>query len=272
MTALSAVLITLNEEHNIARTIRALSFADEVLVVDSGSEDRTVEISRSLGARVLHHPFQGYGAQKRFSVEQARHDWVLHLDADEVVSPELGRSIRALLDAGEPPCAAYRICFPTVFMSVRLAHGPISGVWKTRLFDRRRASWTSSNVHEIVHPGGKVGTLSGMALHYTTRNISDALRKLDHYSTLAGKELARRGKRRSTLVMLFAMPVQFLRHYVLYRNFRNGIPGLTWSIFAALTSVMKHLKAWEVEAGIPAALPIVEPAETVAKRAGEGRS
>jgi glycosyltransferase involved in cell wall biosynthesis len=248
MPALSAVIVTLNEERDIARTLAALSFADDVLVVDSGSTDRTVEISRAHGARVLHHDFQGYGAQKRWSVEQAAHDWVLALDADEVVSPELGRAIRALLDAGEPPCAAYRICFPTVFMGSPLRHGPMSHKWKIRLFDRRRAAWTEANVHELVHAGGPVGEVEGAALHYTTRDLSDGLQKLDAYTTLAAAELFRRGKRRNLLTILGTFPAQFFRHWVLQQNFRNGIPGLAWSILSAMGSVMKYLKARELEA------------------------
>lgn len=247
MPALSAVIITLNEELDIGRTVRALSFADEVLVVDSGSTDRTVEIARSLGARVLHHAFEGYGAQKRWSVEQAAHDWVLHLDGDEVVSPELGRNIRALLDAGEPPCAAYRICFPTVFLGRVMRHGPLAAKWKVRFFDRRRAAWTGSRVHELVQPDGPLGDLDGTALHYTTRDLSDCLQKLDAYSSLAAAELVRRGKRRGTLALVFTMPVQFFRHYLLDRNFLNGIPGLAWSLLDSLGSVMKYLKARELE-------------------------
>ncbi|HVO17679.1 MAG TPA: glycosyltransferase family 2 protein [Anaeromyxobacter sp.] len=256
MPSLSAVIVTLNEEKDIARTVQALSFADEVLVVDSGSTDRTVELCQSLGARVLFHAFQGYGAQKRWSVEQAAHDWVLALDADEVVSPELGRAIRALLDAGEPPCAAYRICFPTVFMGSPLRHGPMSQRWKIRLFDRRRAAWSPARVHELVQADGPVGEVEGIALHYTTRDLSDGLQKLDHYSTLAGAELFRRGRRRGLLLLLLTFPAQFLRHYLLQRNFRNGVPGMAWSTLSALGSVMKHLKAWELETaarGAPAA-------------------
>lgn len=248
MPALSAVLITLNEEHNIARTLGALAFADEVLVVDSGSTDRTVEICRSMGARVLHRDFDGFGPQKRYSVAQATHDWVLHLDADEVVSPELGRAVRALLDAGEPPCAAYRLARLTVFMGRPLLHGPTARELHLRLFDRRRAEWTDAPVHEQVVTRDPVGELPGTVLHYTTRDLSDAIRKLDRYSSLAAGELVRRGKRRGILKMIFTVPVQFLRHYLLYQNFRNGIPGLAWSYLNALGSLFKYVKARELEA------------------------
>jgi glycosyltransferase involved in cell wall biosynthesis len=248
MPKLSAVLITHNEERDVGRTLAALTFVDEVVVVDSGSTDRTVEVCRAQGARVLTHAFEGFGAQKRWAVEQAAHDWVLCLDADEEVLPELADAIRALLGAGEPPCAAYRLRRKTVFMGQVLEHGPVSRDYCVRLFDRRRAGWTAALVHEVVEVAGPVGDLPGAALHYTVRDLSESIGKMDAYSTLGAAELARRGKRRSTLGLLLTTPFQFFRHYVLHQNFRNGVPGLAWSIMNAVGSVMKYLKARELAA------------------------
>jgi glycosyltransferase involved in cell wall biosynthesis len=248
MPRLSAVIITRDEERDVARTVGALGFADEVLVVDSGSADGTVEVCRSLGARVLQHPFQGFGPQKRWAVEQAAHDWVLCVDADEVVTPELAAAIRALLAGGEPPCAAYRFRFLTMFMGRPLAHGPISRRLHVRLFDRRRARWTDVPVHEQVVTDGPVGELAGAVQHYTVRDLSESIGKMDAYSTLAAAELVRRGKRRGALGLVFTPPLQFLRHYLLLQNFRNGIPGLAWSFMNAMGSIMKYLKARELEA------------------------
>jgi glycosyltransferase involved in cell wall biosynthesis len=248
MPRLSVVIITRNEEVDVSRTLQAVSFADEVLVVDSGSTDRTVAQCRSMGARVLQHEFHGFGQQKRWAVEQAVHDWVLCVDADEVVTPQLADAIRVLLDRGEPPCSAYRFRFLTVFMDRLLEHGPVSRRRHVRLFDRRRAGWSSVPVHEQVESDGEVGELPGAILHYTVHDLSESIGKMDAYSTLAAAELVRRSKRRSTVALVLTFPVQFVRHYLLNQNFRNGIPGLAWSLLNALGSAMKYLKARELEA------------------------
>jgi hypothetical protein len=201
---------------------------------------------------VLQHPFHGFGPQKRWAVEQAAHDWVLCVDADEVVTPELAASIRTLLAGGDPPCAAYRFRFLTMFMGRPLAHGPISRRLHVRLFDRRRAGWTDAPVHEQVVTDAPVGELPGAVEHYTVHDLSESIGKMDAYATLAADELVRRGKRRSALGLILTPPVQFLRHYLLLQNFRNGIPGLAWSFMNAMGSVMKYLKARELEAARPA--------------------
>lgn len=261
MPKLSAVLITRNEERDVARTLRALSFADEVVVVDSGSTDRTVEVCRALGARVLTRPFDGFGAQKRWAVAQAANDWVLCVDADEVVTPELAASIRALLSSGEPPLGAYRFRFKTAFMGQVLEHGPVSRRLHVRLFDRRRAGWTDAAVHEQVRAEGAVGVLPGAVLHFTVRDLSESIGKMDAYSTLGARELIRRGRGRGVLGLLLTTPIQFFKHYVLHQNFRNGVPGLAWSIMNAVGSVMKYLKARELAAGgSPPSTAVAEPA------------
>ncbi|HEX9241118.1 MAG TPA: glycosyltransferase family 2 protein, partial [Anaeromyxobacter sp.] len=244
MRRLSAVVITHNEERDVGRTLDALSFADELLVVDSLSTDRTVEVCTGRGARVVSHPFRGYGPQKRHAVGLAAHDWVLCVDADEVVTPELAAAIGALLSAdSEPRCAAYRVAFRTVFMGHPLVHG--ARETHVRLFDRRRAGWDEAPVHESVVVQGEVGTLAGLVLHETARDVSEALHKLDHYTTRAADE--RRGRQvRGPAALFLSGAYHFFRHYVLRRQFLNGVPGFTWSMLFAVGSVVKHVKGHEL--------------------------
>jgi glycosyltransferase involved in cell wall biosynthesis len=242
---LSAVVITHNEERDVARTLDALAFADEIVVVDSHSTDRTVEVCQARGARVVTHGFRGFGPQKRFAVSLATHDWVLCVDADEVVTPELARSIRDLLSAeAEPPCAAYRVAFRTVFMGRELVHG--ARETHVRLFDRRRAGWDDAPVHESVIVRGETGLLPGHVLHRTARDVAEAINKLNAYTTRAADE--RRGRPvRGTAALLVSGAYHFFRHFVLRRQFLNGVPGFAWSMLFAVGSVVKHVKAHELE-------------------------
>ena len=261
MRRLSAVVITHNEERDVGRTLDALAFADELVVVDSNSTDRTVEVCRSRGARVVSHAFRGYGPQKRFAVSLASHDWVLCVDADEVVTPELARAIRGLLATeAEPPCAAYRVAFRSVFMGRALLHG--ARETHIRLFDRRRAGWDDAPVHESVLVEGETGTLPGLVLHYTARDVGEAIDKLNAYTTRAASD--RRGRPvRGTAVLLASGAYHFFRHFVLRRHFLNGVPGFTWAMLFAVGSVVKHVKAHELAPGADA------PAEGEARAAAD---
>ncbi len=255
MPRLSAVLIARNEEAAIGRTLDAVGFADELLVVDSGSTDRTVEICRSRGARVLEHGFEGYGPQKRWAVEQAQHDWVLCLDADEVPTPELARAVRELM-SGDPPFPAYRLTVHTVVMGRPLQRGAIGRRGHVRLFDRRRARWTEARIHEAVHVDGKVGSLPGVVHHHNVRDLSEAVAKLDLYSRMGAEELVRRGRRpRGTAGLLLLAPYHFLRHWLLNGNVLNGVPGFAWAFMLTATSMMKHLKVRELDGRGGAARP-----------------
>ena len=243
MRGISAVLITRNEERDIGRTLDALSFVDEVVVVDSGSTDRTVELCTARGARVVSQPFLGYGPQKRLAVSLASNDWVLCVDADEVVTPELARSIQDLLSrAEEPPAPAYRLPFRPVFMGHPLVHG--ARETHVRLFDRRRPRRRSRAPAPRPSSRGAVGTLRGFVLHETAKTISESLEKLDRYTTRAAEE--RRGRPlRGALALLVSGAFTFFKHYVLRRNFLNGVPGFTWSMLFAVGSVVKYAKGHE---------------------------
>jgi glycosyltransferase involved in cell wall biosynthesis len=247
MPKLSAVVITFNEETDVGRTLDSLAFADEVLVVDSGSTDRTVEIARAKGARVVTHAFESYGAQKRWATAQASHDWVLSMDADEVVTPELRDSIRALLAGGEPPCPAYRLAARLVFMGRPFSYGANAGKRIVRLFDRRRAGFTDAVVHEEIVTDGPIGELPGLYLHYTIRDLTESIEKMNAYASSGARALHARGKRCSTAYVLLVAPFHFVRLWIWERNFLNGVPGLAWAFMNATGAAMKRLKLYELE-------------------------
>ncbi len=268
MQPLSVVLITLNEEHQIARTLAALGFADEIVVVDSLSSDRTVEICRAHGARVISAPFRGYGAQKRLAVSKATHDWVLCLDADELVDDALGAAIRALLAGGAPPCAAYALRFRNVFMGRVLRHGAPER--HVRLFDRRRAAWTDARIHERVEADGPVGVLPGHVLHESVRDLSEAIDKLNAYTSSASLDLHGRPAR-GHASLVFSTAWHFFRHYVLWGLFLDGLPGLSRAMLFAVGSMTKHLKAAERFAHADPE-PVPGPTAVAAKPAPGGES
>jgi glycosyltransferase involved in cell wall biosynthesis len=249
MRRLTAVLITRNEEDRLARALASIGCADEVLVVDAESQDGTAAIARAAGCRVVSRGFQGFGPQRRFAAEQAAHDWILMVDADEVLSPELNREIRALLDGPEEPRACYRIPQTLVFMGRPFRFGHHAREYHVRLFDRRRAGYDDAPVHEGVRCPEAPGVLRGSMTHHSFRDLHHLMEKLNGYTTAGGAALRQRGRGRSPALAVLSMPYHFLRHYFLHRNFLNGVQGLVWSAVYSLAPMLKHLKAREPEGG-----------------------
>ncbi|MBS3934788.1 MAG: glycosyltransferase family 2 protein, partial [Sulfuritalea sp.] len=185
MRPLSAVIIARDAATQLPECLASLSFCDEVLVVDSGSTDGTPELARRTGARVIETHWRGFGPQKQFALEQAAHHWVLCVDADERVTPELARAIAAVPPA--PGFTAYRFARRNRFMGRYLRHGEGYPDWSLRLFDRRHARWSADAVHERVLTEGPVGTLAGDLLHDSAESLERYLEKQNRYSTLAAQ-------------------------------------------------------------------------------------
>ena len=193
---LSLIVITRDAAHELAACLASAPFAAEVLVVDSGSSDDTVALARRCGARVVLHAWEGYGPQKNFAVGQARHDWVLCIDADERVSPELAAAVAALLGAGTPPAAAYAVARRNRFLGRWLAHGEGYPDWNVRLFDRRHARWSDDPVHEHVVADGPVARLTGDLLHASAESIDAYIAKQNRYTSLQAEAMHARGRAR----------------------------------------------------------------------------
>ena len=239
---ISATVVTLNEERNIARAIASLKCVDEIVVVDSGSTDRTREIAAALGARVIREPWRGYAAQKNFAACSASHDWILSLDADESLTPELAAEIAALKTSG---ARADGYSFPRLaqYIGRWIRHSGWYPDRKVRLYDRRKAGWMGEYVHESVRVDGTVRELQGDLLHFTCASLSEHLRTLDRYTTLAAQEVRTRGKPIRITRLTLDPAWTFVRSYILQRGFLDGPQGLAIAWMAALYTFLKYAKA-----------------------------
>ena len=244
---LSLVIIARDAADEIAACLASASFAAETIVVDSGSRDDTVEIARSHGARVLHREWQGFGAQKRYAVEQAKHDWVLCLDADERVSPELARSIDGVFRNGAPGAGAYALARRNRFLGRWLAHGEGYPDWNVRLFDRRRARWTEDPVHEHVEADVPVARLSGDLLHASAESIEDYIAKQNLYTTLQARSMHARGEHASAARLALSPLARFIRFYVVKQGFLDGAAGFAHVAIGAFASFLKYVKLRALE-------------------------
>lgn len=243
MTGVTATVITFNEAANIKAALASLSFVDEIIVVDSQSTDDTVAIARTFTDKVFVRPWPGYVAQKNFAAEQARHDWILSLDADERISEPLADEIRGL--AGDD-VAGYRIPRVTFHLGRWLRSTDWYPDFQLRLYDRRRARWTGRHVHESVKVDGPVGQLSGEILHYAYRDLSHHLQTMDRYTALAARQMFEDGRRAGWWDLATHPPAAFLRNYVLRGGFRDGVPGLIVSAMNARYVGLKLAKLWEL--------------------------
>jgi len=239
---ITATIITLNEERNIARAIESLRCCDEILIVDSGSTDRTVELAQNLGVRVIEAGWRGYAAQKNWAAEQAANDWILSLDADEALSEALEAEIWRLKKSG-PRHDGYTMPRLARYLGRWILHAGWYPDRKIRLYDRRKAKWVGEFVHESVHVKGRVGHLESNILHFTCDSLSEHLRTLDRYTTLAAQEIASR-KIKIPLYRLILDPAwTFLKSYFLQRGFLDGLEGLTIAYMAAFYTFLKYSKA-----------------------------
>ena len=238
---LSVTIITLNEESRIEKCINSASFSDEIIVVDSGSRDRTIEIAKKAGARVIHQAWLGYGRQKQFAVEQATNDWVLCLDADEWLSPELSQSIQKVLER-RPVFSAYQFPRRNRFMGRWLRYGEGYPDWSLRLFDRNHAHWSEDDVHEKVVPDGDVGKVSGDLMHESEETMQQYLTKQDRYTTLQAKRLRDSGKISAGVKMILSPILRFIKFYFIKLGFLDGLPGLVHILIGCQNSSMKYAK------------------------------
>jgi len=239
---LSLVIIARDAAHELSDCLASAAFAADAVVVESGSTDDTAAVAARCGARVIEHAWEGFGPQKNFAVGQASHDWVLCLDADERVTPELAAAIAALFAAGPPAAAAYSIARRNRFLGRWLAHGEGYPDWNIRLFDRRRARWSDDLVHEKVVADGTAARVDGDLLHASAESIDAYIAKQNRYTTVQAEQMHARGERASAGQLVFSPVARFLRFYVFRLGFLDGLAGFAHIAIGAFASFLKYAK------------------------------
>ena len=243
---LSGVVIAQDEERDLPRCLRSLSFCDELLVVDGGSRDRSVEEATKAGARVVANPWPGYSEQRQFALAQAKGEYVLSLDADEWVSDELREAIVREL-AGSSPSEGYELRVQNRFCGRWLRFGGRGHDYHLRLFRRDRANYPERRIHEGVEVRGKIGRLAGPLFHESYADLSEYLRKIDRYSTLGAEERRARGGRFSPWIAALRLPFGFAWRYCVQLGFLDGYAGFAHAALAAYGDFLKLAKLRELE-------------------------
>jgi glycosyltransferase involved in cell wall biosynthesis len=253
---ISAVLITYNEEEKIQRALESLqAVSDEIVVVDSHSTDATVESCSRYTDRVLTKSWQGYRDQKQFATDQASHEWVLSLDADEALSSQLEEEILHWKEQ-DNNFEGYYLPRKTFFMGRWIEHTTWYPDWQLRLFRKSCGRWGGGRVHESFRVTGPTARFKGQIYHHTYASFSEYLEQLERFSSLAARDRFEEGQRAQWFNVLFHPPAIFLKNYLLRLGFLDGKPGLAVSILAAVSSLFKYLRLWEIQSGTAKEMPM----------------
>jgi len=243
----SVFIIAKNEADRIALTIESVcGWVEEVIVVDSGSDDSTTEISQALGAKVSFNAWRGYGPQKVYAESLCGQSWLFNLDADEIVSPALRMEIEALFRDGEPPMSAYRMPFQPIYYARNKGHPATATHSPVRLYRKELAGFKDSPIHDsVVVKDGRIGKLRSVVLHKSFRNLSDHVQKADFYSSMQAEDMWRKGRRPSVVLMAILPVFAFLKSYILRKEYRNGIEGVIVSHMYAFQRFLRQAKTFE---------------------------
>jgi glycosyltransferase involved in cell wall biosynthesis len=241
----SVFIITYNEEKIIEQCLKKLQWADEIIVVDSKSTDNTVAICEKLGAIVFYNDFENYGIQKQFALNKTSNNWVLSLDADEILSDALCTEIQSL-DLNENNFLGYLIPRTHVFLNKIFKYGSENKKPILRLFNKTKGKFIENKVHEGIVVDGKLGKLKNEILHYTVFDFGTAVQKQTKYSLLGGEFLFEKNKKASLFKVIIKFPLEFIRVYFFQRNFLNGYEGFIWSMLASYSSFIKYAKLFDL--------------------------
>jgi len=242
MEKLSVTIITLNEEGKIRDALESVKWADEIIVVDSGSTDRTVEICRGYTDNIFHNKWPGFVAQKNFATDKASNRWILSIDADERITPALSEEIRGVLTA--PKADAYAIPRRVFYLGRWINYSGWYPDRKVRLFNRDLCRWAGDQVHEQVLVKGRQDCLKGDISHFTFDSLADHIRTMNNYTSLAAME--QKGRAASSVLHLLFRPfLAFIKSFFLKQGFRDGMPGFIIAVAAGCHVFYKYAKLWE---------------------------
>jgi len=241
---LSVAIITKNEQDNIVEAIESVRFADQIVVADSSSDDNTVDIARNAGAEVHTIPFDGFGQAKNTALEFCEGDWILSIDADERVSPELAENIKRIIKLDNGP-DYYAINRLTYFLGRPIRHSGWFPDYVVRLF-RKGAYFSKSKVHESLITNGEVGRIEDLLYHYSYKKIDQYLDKLNNYTTLNSEQMYQAGKRAVFLDLLIHPPATFLKMYIFKAGFLDGSTGFILAALSSFQVLVKYSKLWRL--------------------------
>lgn len=242
---LSVVIITLNEATSLPDCLNSIQFAQDIVVMDSGSTDQTLTIAKNKGARTFHQPWLGYGQQKNEAIKKAKFDWILCLDADERPDEQLTNSIHQTMNTPNPPFNGYRMARKNHFFGYPLKHGFGYPDYKIRLINRNFGEWTQPLVHETIQIKGPVGLLKGNLLHLSGENLQTYLDKHNRYTTLQANSMKNNPPKWLKLRMVVNPILCFLKGYFLKKAFLDGIPGLVHTTCHCFTTFIKYAKLYD---------------------------
>ncbi|WP_165372274.1 glycosyltransferase family 2 protein [Emticicia agri] len=244
---LSVVILTFNNTRTIRQVLEAVAgWANEIVIVDSGSTDETLSIAQEFGCKIYHHTFAGFGKQKHFAVEQATNNWVFVVDSDEVVTEALKQEIDAKVVEGTE-YRGFMVPRILIFLGKKLKYGRESKLPTLRIFNRKFGNYNDKDVHEDVVLDGKTLILENEMLHYSFSDMAEFFQKMNDYSSRSAIELYKKGKRTSVLKVVTKFPVTFFVEYFIRLNFLNGYPGFVWAFTQAVYASLKYIKLRELQ-------------------------
>ena len=240
---ISLVMIAKNEEKNIAKSLESVKgLVSEIIVVDSGSTDNTNKVAQSYGAKIFKRPFDNFSAQKNYALSLSLNEWVLHLDADEVLSQELKEEIKKIMEA--PEYDGYILTRENFFLGRKMKYSGIAKEDRLRLAKKSLSKYVGGIIHEELVVNGKTGKLNNVFYHYTCQNLDGYFNKFEQYTTFGALKMLDKNKKAKIVDIIFRPPLEFIKRYILKLGFLDGFEGFVWAVLGSYYSFAKYMKLY----------------------------